>query len=145
VSSAAFIDGVLGSLLAARPPVVVAEPTSRAACRIAAITSCAVLATLFAATAIGCSTAALWIFLRPHIGPILAPLAASGILVVLSLVLALIARSLFAPARAAIAAPALSGRTAVSPLFRDDKHTALLTAMLAGLRVASEARRTKPR
>jgi hypothetical protein len=96
--------------------------------------------TLVAGTA--CGLTALWIFLEPHIGHAGAALSVGGILLILSGILLLVARSMFTPGEDS--APGLAiGEELLEELragFGDNKGFALIAALVAGLVVGGRKR-----
>jgi hypothetical protein len=103
---------------------------------------CAVSAAAFAAAAVGCAVAALWIFVLPAVGPVGAPAIAAAALLLLCLALLAAVRMILrrqpAPARAAIGAGGMPSSLIadLSRLFDDNKCAALLAALMAGANAA---------
>jgi len=94
-----------------------------------------VLGMTFGVAAIGCLLAALWFAVLPHSGPAGAFLIVAGVLVLMSLIVAMIPRLVRAPP-APRAEPDVSTQallTDASRLMSDNKGAALLAALLVGL------------
>jgi hypothetical protein len=110
--------------------------------RTAIIAFSAAVAALFAAAAIGCAVAALWIFAEPRIGPSGAALAAACCFLVLCLGVlgfAPIITRRHAPPRAPVASPELL-LADLTRLCKDHKGPLLMAALVAGLLVGNESR-----
>ncbi|SRR5258708_2113912 len=133
------MEKLIRSLLIAQAAGAVADRVGKTVRRAIAVFVCAVLAGIFAAAAFGCAMAALWIVLLPQIGPVLAPLAVGGLLLVLALALLLISqaaarRKVSGTAAAGAAGDPLAALTADAlRLVREHKVATLLSAVLAGL------------
>jgi hypothetical protein len=131
------IERFIRSVLVARAAGVAAERLGKAIQRAVASMLCAILAGILLLAAFGCAIAALWLSLRPQIGPVLTPLAVGGLFLLLAIALLLISRAV---ARGAPKAPAVSTgdplaelATDAVRLLREHQGAALLSAMLAGL------------
>jgi hypothetical protein len=119
-----------------------ADRLTRRARRGAIALAFAFAATLLAAAAIGCTIAALWLFLQPRLGPVGAPLAAAGALLLLALVALLVARRVLKRQPALLAHPIdpSSLIAEIGQLMKSDKSSLLIAAAVAGL-LAGTARR----
>jgi len=105
------------------------------------------LCTAFAAVAlfagIACMIAALWIYLIPEVGPVSAALIVGAVLLFLSGILFLVARSIFTPDQSAPPQPAI-GEELMELLrdgIEDNKGAALMAALVAGLMAGGLGRR----
>ncbi len=133
------MEKLIRSMLIARTAGAVAERAGKIVRRAIAVIVCTILAGIFAGAAFGCAMAALWIVLLPQIGPVLAPLAVCGLLLVLALALLLtsqvVARRKVSGTAAAGAAgdPLAALATDALRLVREHKGAMLLSAVLAGL------------
>jgi hypothetical protein len=137
------MEKVIRSMLVARAALGIAELVGETVRRAATITLCMGLAALFVLAAVACAVAAFWIYLRPQIGPVLAPLAVALLLIVLAIALLVTSRLVARGRKGAAARPvetvpagAADPLEALSNdalrLFRDHKGAALLAALLAG-------------
>src|SRR5258708_30244002 len=92
-------------------------------------------AVAFSLAAIGCLTAALWIYALPLLGPSGAPAAVTGVFLVVSVALFYAARRLVRPVgpERSTAPPEGSVDAQVAKLIAEHKTTVLVTAFLAGL------------
>jgi hypothetical protein len=102
---------------------------------------CVLTAILLALTAAGCAVAALWICLLPLLGPVGAPLAAAGTLLVVALALLLVARRVLR-AQPTSAPPSTDAAAELARLTKDHKVEMLVAALTAGL-VAGAGNRPK--
>jgi hypothetical protein len=96
---------------------------------------CSGFAFMTMAAGIACGLAALWMFLEPRIGHVGAALTVASILLVLSGILLLVARSMFTPDEDIPAGPAI-GEELMDELragFEENKGLALMAALVAGL------------
>lgn len=106
-----------------------------AVARLAATCTVMLLAGGCAAVGLGCVLAALWLFLLPYLGPVGAPLAIGGSLLLVGLVvvaLGRISRSFQPPAPLHNVLPALAVAEATN-LLKDHKSSVLIAAVIAGL------------
>jgi CDP-diglyceride synthetase len=137
------MEKLIRSALLARATAAVAERVGETARRAAAVVLCVTLAAVFALAAGACALAALWIYLRPQIGPVLAPLAVTLLLLVLAVALLLISRLIARGKKAPAATQVIETGAAAGDslaalsndalrLFQDHKSAALLAALLAG-------------
>lgn len=130
-------------MLWARAVTGVMERIADTVRRVTAVVLCLVLAGIFAVVASGCAIAALWIYLRPQIGPVLAPLAVAGLLLVLAGALVVLSRVIGRQRKKPAAALGDGRNAAADPLaalsddalrlFKQHKGATLLAAVLAGL------------
>jgi hypothetical protein len=102
-----------------------------------AATACLVVAALGVVTALGCLVASLWLAVLPPTGPVMAPLAcAGGVLLVSAILVAvgygLLRRPKHVPPPAAPLVELLRQLDAAR-LFRDHKSDSLIAALAAGL------------
>jgi hypothetical protein len=100
------------------------------------------LAAVMMMAGVACILTALWIYLIPRIGPAGAALTVGGILLLLSGILVLVARSSFTPDESEADMPAL-GEELLEELregFEEHKGLALLAALAAGLLVGKSKR-----
>ncbi len=104
--------------------------------------ACMMIALALAAAAVGCAVAALWIYALPLLGPVGAPLAVAGALLVAALVLLLVARRIVhaKPASAPLPGDAIAAELAL--LMKEHKLEMLIAALTAGL-VAGAGNRRK--
>ncbi len=131
-------EKLIRSVLVARAAGTVAERLGKALQRAITTMVCAILAGILLLAAFGCAVAALWIFLRPQIGPVFTPLAVAGLFLLLAVALLLVSRAVSdgTSARASAAAagdPLAELATDALRLLREHKGAALLSAVLAGL------------
>jgi hypothetical protein len=96
-----------------------------------------------AVAALGCGITALWLVMLPHLGPIGAPLASAGCLLVVSAILALCGRAMFRQQRGgSIGLPmAVAPLAGMSHLLGENGAVLLLAALLAGLEASRRVRR----
>lgn len=134
------MEKIIRSILLARATSAVAERIGEAVRRAVAVTLCMGLAAVLALAAGACIVAALWIYLRPQIGPVLAPLAVALLLLVLAIAL-LVTSRLIARGKKGSVAPVIQTAAGDSlealsndalRLFQDHKGAALMAALLAG-------------
>jgi len=122
---------------------IMALTESNAADRIAASSRrwagaslCALVALVLVVTSVGCTSAALWIWGIPRFGPVGAPLAVAGILLVLSIAAFALMRRTLRPRRMA-PSPHNAASTALLAdamrLCKSNKSAALIAALVAGL------------
>ena len=117
----------------------VAEHMRTAARRMGVALLYATIASVAAASALGCIITAIWLALLPAIGPIWTPLAIGGTLALVSagFILALCKRS----ERHSESAGGASSSPDLSALLRDHKTALLLGAAVAGIVAGSDRRR----
>jgi hypothetical protein len=107
-----------------------------AAGKVAVVAAAAFVASMSAMSAIGCTLWALWVYALPHVGPVGAPLIVAAALFAICIAAMAAARQSLRPRRRAMRAQSLSGASLVretSALFKDQKMTLLLSALLAGV------------
>jgi hypothetical protein len=106
-------------------------------------------AAVIGAVALGCTVGtliclltALWVYLRPLVGPVAAPLIVAGVLSLLGLALTLVARRLLVrPGDPPVPAPIASNVAAeLGQMVKDDKTAWLVAALLAGFRAGNRKR-----
>jgi hypothetical protein len=98
--------------------------------------ACAALATGFAAAAVGCGVAALWLYADRMVGPVGAALAAAGALLTVAVLLLAAARCLIRPRRRH--PPAALGGADVARLMAGHKGTLLIAAAILGMLAGSD-------
>ena len=130
------MEAVIRSVIMAIARNGAAEVLVNSGSRVAAIL-CAVAAAVLVTASVGCTSAALWIWAEPRLGPVGAPLAVAGALLVLCLAVLIVMRHVLHPCRAPsppnpAPAPALLLAEATR-LFKDHKASVLLAALVAGL------------
>jgi len=105
--------------------------------------ACMMIALALVATAVGCAIAALWIYALPLLGPVGAPLAVAGALLIAALVLLLVARRIVRarPASALLPGDAIAAAE-LALLMKEHKLEMLIAALTAGL-VAGAGNRRK--
>ena len=105
--------------------------------------ACMMIALALAAAAVGCAVAALWIYALPLLGPVGAPLAVAGALLIAALVLLLVARRIVhaKPASAPLPGDAIAAAE-LALLMKEHKLEMLIAALTAGL-VAGAGNRRK--
>jgi hypothetical protein len=122
------------------------RPNTSGASRITAGALCTGFAVIAMAAGIACGLAALWIFLIPRVGSAAAALTVAGVLLVSSGVLMLMARSLFSSDdedEDGLPRPAF-GEELLDEFregFENNKTSALLAALVAGLAAGSASRK----
>ncbi len=112
-----------------------------AAGRVGAALACVLVAAAFAAAALGCGFAALWLYALPLVGPVGAPLVVAGALLVVALALLLLARRMV---QLPVAAPAPSSKAVsaeIDKLMAEHKTEMLLAALVAGMCVGAGNKR----
>ena len=110
--------------------------------RAVAASLCAALAAIFAAAAIACSIAGVWIFALPYVGPAGAPLVVTGLLLVICLVLSAASWRVWSPKQEP-PRPAMVPQLSIADaavLFKNHKGAMLVAALLAGLIVGNDNR-----
>jgi hypothetical protein len=105
--------------------------------------ACALLAAAFAAAAIGCGAAALWLYIDAVLGPVDAALLTAAALLAAALLLLAAARYFVRPR----GAPPAAGGFDIADLTRlmaEHKGTLLAAAAILGMLAGSEDRRPDP-
>jgi len=118
------------------------ETIRASAGRIALASLCATVTAICAIAAMTCAIFALWIFALPYVGPVGAPLLAAGVLVIISIALLAVARSVLRRPRRRShpsVAPELMIAEATR-LLREHKGAVLLAALVAGLIAGNDRR-----
>jgi hypothetical protein len=110
--------------------------------RLATVALYAIVGAVFATASIGVAAAALWIWALPRLGPVGAPLAVAGALLVVCLAAIAMMRHVLRSRRTrspANAAPALLLDQAMA-VFQDQRGAALTAALIAGLAAGRSGR-----
>ena len=113
------------------------------AIRMAAVASCAGVATISILAALGCAAAALWIFTLPLLGTIGAPLVVAATLTAMTLILATAAWFIMRYSRRGLsdATAPQSLLSEATRLFDEHKAPILLAAVVAGMAAANGGRK----
>ena len=126
-------------LLVSSSAAALAAPARRAAI----MTSAGILTSVFVMAAVGCAAAALWIFAVPTLGQAGAAVAASGLFILLGVLVIAIAAWLLRgpkPSRAIYPSQTLP-LVEAGQLFKDHKSAAIVGAIVAGMLLAESRRR----
>lgn len=116
-----------------------APPPRRSLAETASAIAAAAFAALAVVAAVACVAVALWIGVRPWVGPIGAPLVVAAALLVLALVAATLARRALRPPAPAVAVPVTTSGSneallvEAARLVKAHKVPILLAAVLAGV------------